>query len=218
MNTHYTPDIIHTYALAISILTKTNNTTMTTNEIQSLIQYATEIIGTKYVWWIEGETTDEIAHPFYVKQLPSKEYLEKNGINCAGVINYLLLKLGKDVKGFGPYIGGTYQWYSYFNSNNMLHKIDCNKNYPIGSLFIREYIDAEDQGHLAILYNYDSYSDKTLTDSDKTLTDSDIIHAWTFGEYPNNNGGVIVNKFTESHSIIDGGYYNYVVYPEDWLK
>ena len=47
----------------------------------------------KYKWWFEGDIIDKNG-PFYYenKKVPSIEQMQKEGINCAGLINSNFLR------------------------------------------------------------------------------------------------------------------------------
>ena len=57
--------------------------------MEEIIKFAESLIGIKYTLWTGGSLSKEI-YPFYVNEIPNIEYIEKNGLNCAGFINCLL--------------------------------------------------------------------------------------------------------------------------------
>ena len=81
------------------------------------------------------------------------------------------------------YAGGTFTWYQYLNSIGALERIDMQKEYPAGSLLLRQYRNPDDQGHLAVLYTSGKLSEQKLLHCyskvgitiDETVASS---HAW----------------------------------------
>jgi len=155
---------------------------------------------TPYVWWKDGESTLEKEAPFYCKTIPSVSTIQTSGCNCAGLINLLHLGKGQTVPGVKSemyYAGGTYVWYEYLDSLGLLEPIDLTKEYPVGSLLLRDYKTVEDQGHVAVLWTNGPCEKQKL------------LHC-----YP--DAGIQVNDFNESHSWIDGGYYERICV--NWLS
>ena len=173
--------------------------------MDSIMNFAKSLLGVKYVLW-KGESFYENIYPFYVKQIPSLEYIKKNGINCAGFINLLRQKSGLTIPGKEhKYKGGTDSWYKYFEENNKLKTFDYRENYPIGTLFGRKYRGINDQGHLAVLYEIDK---------DGLWLNNKIIHSYYEKK---NKGKVGITTLGYSHYSKENGYYEYAVLPEDWL-
>lgn len=184
---------------------------MTQKEIKNILHYAETLLNIPYSGWSDNNSTEKELHPFYVKSLPKLEYLKEKGINCAGFINIIIHKIGKNIQGKGKYIGGTRQWYLYFKNNKMLKNFEYNHKYPLGTLFIRNYRNKTDEGHMAILYKYNKK---------KKLKDS-ILHAYIIHAYNNsqeNGGKVGITNLGFSHFSISEGYYDNIVLPQDWLK
>lgn len=179
-------------------------------DIDDVMNWAKSLIGTPYVWWTGGSTTDSTA-PFYVDvELPSKRYIRRHGTNCAGFVNLLRLFVGKSIPGKGKYHGGTACWYRWCKKKDILHEFDEDEDYPVGTLFIRKYKNKEDQGHLAVLYNKDDLEEDE--DGDTDIMDAEIIHAFA-GE----TNKIETSTLRWSHDWEEDGYYEYAVYPDDWL-
>ena len=51
------------------------------------------------------------------------------------------------------YEGGTQIWFTTLRKQHKLEPFDINKIYSRGTLLIRHYKDAQDQGHLAIIFS-----------------------------------------------------------------
>ena len=183
----------------------------------------------KYKYWFDGDLINEEA-PFYSinKDLPPLKEIEKNGINCAGLINIFCRKFSKI-----PFLteydivddknvtnkGGTDSWFLHLYKNNLLEKINIFKSYPTGTLLVRNYINEYNQGHLAIKMD------------DKPLFLSRIIHARSNELLSNNmpddvvffdrklyDPGVIIEPFNISNSFLEGRYYKHIVVPDKWLN
>ena len=159
----------------------------------------------KYTWWV-GESFSDTPHPFYLNEMPTDEYLKENGTNCAGFINLLRHFTGRSVPGEGEWRGGTGGWYDYLSDQGVLEKFDVERDYPIGTLFLRQYRDIEDQGHVAVYYSPDSDS--------KTVLNGTIIHSYSDEE----GGRIGLTPMRMSHYWdSEEGYYEYAVLPENWL-
>ena len=171
--------------------------------MEEILTFAESLIGVKYTLWKGGPLSKE-PYPFYINEIPNIEYIKQNGINCAGFINLLRLKSGKDVPGNGDYRGGTFSWFNHFKEKNCLEVFDYRKRYPLGTLFMREYRSIKDQGHCAVLYELDK--------NDLWLNNK-IIHS-----YNDENGGTVgLSVLGHSHYSIPEGYYEYIILPENWL-
>lgn len=148
------------------------------NDIELTLKYAKSLVGIPYSFWDEKKSPSNIQHPFYINKIPTKNYLMKNGINCIGFLNIILLKLGKNIEGFGK-DKGRIGWYYYFEKNNLLKPFDYNKKYVLGTLLIRKYRNNKDKGHVAILYKYNKKEELK-----NKILHSDIIHAYKEGALP----------------------------------
>jgi len=174
-------------------------------KIEDILKYAKSLIGLKYTWWKSGSTSMN-KHPFYIDDIPTKAYIKKNGICCTGLINIMRQKAGFDVPGSGADKGSTIGWHKYLKNKNVLEKFDDNKNYPIGTLFLRKYRNVKDQGHVAVYLKKSKIAKKPLY--------GEIIHAYAEDE----DGGVVgITSFGASHFYFTNGYYEYAILPKDWL-
>ena len=173
--------------------------------MKEILKFAESLIDIKYTLWKGGSLSKDI-YPFYVNEIPSIEYIKKNGLNCAGFINLLRLKSGKDVPGTGEDRGGTLSWFNYFKDKKCLEVFDYRKNYPVGTLFFRKYRSIMDQGHFAVLYELDK--------NDLWLNNK-IIHSYYDKEEGNGKVGLSVLGY--SHYSIPEGYYEYIILPENWM-
>jgi hypothetical protein len=93
--------------------------------------------------------------------VPTNEVLWAGHMNCAGFINVLCLHEKKLIPGIHSksfYAGGTAMWHSFLDDRS--EPFDLSKDYPNGTLLLRNYRSENDQGHLAVLV-----SSKTIAHS-----------------------------------------------------
>lgn len=168
-----------------------------------------------YVMWTGNEVVSNDI--LYCESIPSIQTMKHYGVNCAGFINILRHYAGRIIPESpdSKFIirGGTLFWYHYFEKKGVLDVFDYTKEYPIGTLFIRNYNNNRDQGHLSVLIEH---SEK---DPKKTLHGK-IVHSYQ--SHDSAHGGEIgITNLGMSHfSMVneDGsGYYTHVVYPEKWI-
>ena len=173
--------------------------------MENSLAIAKKLIGAKYKLWLgDFQKTDDTPEPFYINEIPNIEYVRTHGINCAGLINIMRLNTSGSVPGEGNWRGGTLSWYEYLKSKDVLIDFDYRRNYPKGTLLLRNYRNENDQGHLAVICGKDKHG--------KWLND-DIIHAHNNGY----DGAVGTCKLGYSHYSIPEGFYEYIILPEDWL-
>ena len=178
--------------------------------IKNVLEYAKTLLGIKYALWEGGSLTTNV-YPFYVNVPPSDmniSFFRKHGMNCAGFINILLWKFGRGVPFSGDaevdeWRGGTYFWHHYFDKIGALKVFDIDAKYPVGTLFLRKYVDEKEQGHVAVLCELDSMCGK-------------IIHSYKDERL--GYGGVAINTLRDSHFIEPEGFYQFAVLPKNWLS
>ena len=170
--------------------------------VMSAITYAKSLINVPYRWYDESI---DIANPddqFWCKSGPAPDakaiILEDKSIVCTGLINLMRRHLWRSVPKHDTCPGGTVAWVNYLSKKNCLKPIDINAVYPAGTLLIKKYENAEDQGHVAVM-----------------LEDSYMIHAcadvpYKFRHMYKNHGYVRVEKYY-TH------YFTHVCDADDWL-
>jgi hypothetical protein len=122
--------------------------------------------------------------------LPSREEIEKGGMNCAGFLNLVCRGLGQPIPGLVKadfYAGGTHAWYVYLQQKGVLRAFGSWHIYPQGTLLLRRYVSEEDQGHLAIYMGPNS-----------------IVHSWP--------------EKGSCFDTIQSEYYEFICLPEDWMS
>ncbi len=148
----------------------------------------------------------EFPCSFYVDGVPSIKVLQEQGVNCAGLVNILIQYSGKSIPKevcinnipIDPR-GGTKFWFQYFKNMGYLEEFDYAKQYPLGTLLLRDYRDIEDQGHCAILIEH-------YKDPSKTLYGK-ILHSYM----PSKVG---ITSCGSSHFYQE---YSHIVLPQNWL-
>jgi cell wall-associated NlpC family hydrolase len=169
--------------------------------MMNLEDYVKELEGTPYVWWREGDSIHAGA-PFWREEgvAPESKKILKEGTNCAGFLNLVCRKYGIPIGGFGEKeyedtAGGTYGWFEFLKTKNLLEVFDEKETYPLGTLLLRQFYDEEDQGHVAIV-----------------CKDGKLAHSYT------TKGVHLDESYRESHGWIEGGYYTHICRKENWTK
>jgi hypothetical protein len=177
------------------------------------LKYATNLIGTKYEWWV-GDNTTLVEEPFWAShnKVPDTQYVKNKSCNCAGLINLMVRSVGAKIPYLDEqykYAGGTWAYYDYFLHQNKLLEFNFKECYPVGTLLLRKYTDHIDQGHLAVIYENDGINTK-------------IIHSYSSVPYTNHekltNPGVTIEPLIDSVNWSNDGYYQYAILPDEWLK
>jgi cell wall-associated NlpC family hydrolase len=131
-----------------------------------MLSYAESLVGIPYRWWNPAVSCADETGPFYAvegDEVPL-ETIQKGHINCAGLLNVICRKFGIEIPGAKEkyfYAGGTRCWWLYFQAQDRIEPFDAQKEYPKGTLLLRDFKQQGDEGHIAIVY-------------DKRR----IIHAW----------------------------------------
>lgn len=187
-----------------------------TSNIDGLLYYASQLVGTKYEWWV-GSSTLVTDNPFWAADNVNidPDYVKTKTCNCAGLINLVKKKAGGSIPYAETkyiYAGGTWAWHNYLLGCSYLKEFNPLKIYPKGTLLLRQYSDVIDQGHLAMIY------EPNESDPLKSL----IIHSYSQEPYDESNRitepGVIIEPLENSVVWADGnGYYHYISEPMHWL-
>ena len=167
-------------------------------EFATIENYIQELVGTKYVWWREGDDVTGAA-PFYSENgaRVSIETVRAEGANCAGFLNLICRFAGTKIPGVDeniPMAGGTYVWFSYLNDRGLLQPFDASKTYPAGTIVLRDFINEEDQGHVTLV-----------------ISNGKLAHSGS------ENGIHMDESVMISHNWIENGYYTHVCLPEAFL-
>jgi hypothetical protein len=184
------------------------------DNVDKLIRFADELVGIKYTGW-KGDGSDDHDAFFMVDGVPSIEFLRENGVCCTSFINILRQSIGSKIPESDESCrGGTLFWYTYLKDKGVLNDFDYTCDYPIGTLFLRNYRDVKDQGHVAILHSKNK-------DNPTHLLYSRIIHASSdSNQFQDGKPQVNTTILGYSHFCYYGGekgYYEYAIYPNDWL-
>jgi len=192
-------------------------------EIDKAIDYAKTLIGTPYRWIKQGEKMKGDDKLWASNdEAPSSTIIKNNNkcIVCSGLINLVRRHLHLTIPGVKEghkFAGDTGHWFRYLRKHKRLEELDVKRNYPKGTLVLRNYKSTQsDQGHLAIVSNN--------VKSPKTILDQNIIHSapseFSYNESNENDnvGETVEEKFKISHFDWESeGYYTHICLPENWL-
>jgi hypothetical protein len=130
---------------------------------------------------------------------PSRSYLARNRIFCAGVPNLMLRFVGKRVPTYGnPYYdGGMVAYWSYFDGFHQPFDLHAVRR---GDLLLRRYRNVEDQGHVAV----------ALGDGADALL---LQSYWSHGD-----GLPGLNKLITVRTSHAGYYYERIVRVNNWIN
>ena len=180
--------------------------TIVTN-LTKVEEYLSKIVGTPYVWWMGATILGKDTGPFYAVNgpAPDPEVVKNMGVCCTGVVNLARRKLGLSVPGVeeqDPFAGGTGAWYKFLKPH--LQPFDPTKTYEPGTLFFRPYMTFEDQGHIGIKLEGDTF-----------------LHSYVEVPVPREGlcePGCSRNEtWATSHNWHPEGYYLYTAPPSAWL-
>jgi len=195
-------------------------------QINSVISYAKTLVGVPYRWHRSGDII-EGNDKFWAENGASVSREEINRLDksivCTGLINLMRRFMGLSIPGIDGslndiegniYPGTTGIWFEYLKRHKRLQKLNVKKQYPKGTLLIRDFYDIEtDQGHVAVI----------IDDTAPNILGQHIIHAYAKYAYNiskdmKNVGKTGTMKFVSSHYFdSDDGYYTHICLPENWL-
>lgn len=107
-----------------------------------------------YEWWDPGHCMITNDGPFWSYHDPVPSMDRIHSCNCAGLINLMRRWNNLEIPGVQAhdyYSGGTRLWCLYVES--VREVFDPNRSYDTGTLFLRDFRDINDQGHLAVQYD-----------------------------------------------------------------
>lgn len=157
------------------------------------------LIGTPYVWWMPGDSFLGNCGPFWCSTgpIPSVEQIRQEGCNCAGLMNLLFRKLGRDP------VGTTVEWFAALTGKEV-RPADA-VDFEEGTILLRAYSAPDDQGHIALV-----------------LAGGRLLHCYPSSgprrgfDFP----GVAIDeswKISDCWMSADGGYYTHICRPTAWL-
>ena len=180
----------------------------TESKVKEILKFGEELKGIKYNLWLKGYNTDGRHYPFYLDEIPKIEYIRKHGINCVGMINLMVQKIGLKPPGRGIHRGGTPAWYYHLKSKGKLEKFDDTKNYPVGTLFLRRYKSNHDRGHVAV---YSKHNKKVLY--------GNVVHSYYIENPTDRKLGETTVGFCHFWEIAGNkGYFEFASLPDQWLN
>jgi hypothetical protein len=164
--------------------------------LELAIAYGQAVVGAPYGWWFDGPLP--AGEPMWTGSgpAPAPSVVRAASTNCSGLTNLMLRAIGKPVpRAAGILSGGTLAYQHHYAGVAL--PFEAGRDYPVGTLLGRRFRDTIDQGHVAV-----------VIEGGKVLQS----FAWERGgSLPGVNTSFTV---AESH---DGGFYEYVVLPHDWL-
>lgn len=174
--------------------------------VRTAMDYAQSLVGAPYAWWTDSSGPLGEGAPAWAANGPAPDpgQVHRNGVFCAGVANLMLRAIGKgdEIPRNWPYNGGTRAWYNKYA--DVAEPFNPNKDYPEGTLFIRNYQafpdgSTADQGHVAIMQ------------ANGNVLQSHPGAGWV-------NGVSNTVSLADSNYMGDGtNYYELAVLPENWL-
>lgn len=162
--------------------------------INETISYGISLIGIPYQKW--GGNEIEQGPPMFAINNPLPSLKEITTCNCAGLVNLILRYRNKQLPFDGITIGGTKAYFSYYLDKS--ENFDINTNYPKGTLLLKNYVDINEQGHVAIIIENKGRKSKIL----QSQIDNYI------------NGINTHYTLEQSH---DNYNYEKIVLPDNWL-
>jgi hypothetical protein len=182
------------------------------------------INNTPYGWWKNYNLADATTYAADVNSpLPKINSIKEQGINCVGLINLVRRNLGLGLPGIDIKVkgvslktgGGTYAWFKYFKTNNLLQEFSFGLTYPVGTLLLRNFKNMKnDPGHVGILYAKDRKNRGILFDK--------FLNSYPFDPRPEKNGlkppGLIIDSHVgTTYFWFKNGTYSHICLPEHWL-
>lgn len=182
------------------------------------LSFARSLVGTPYRWWNGGDLRGDHG-PFWSQNgaPPKCSVIRSQSCGCAGLINLIRRRVALPIPGLEraqyPFAGGTASWSYYLKKKEVLLPFNHLAQYPKGTLLIRPYRNAIDQGHLAVVYSEHSQG----------ILFAQLIHSYALDPHPRPDrivaGGVLLDKAVgSSHFWSPRGYFTHVCLPEDWLR
>lgn len=166
---------------------------------EDLIIFIYNLLGTTYVWWKDDNEISTLG-PFWAEnsKVPDIDTIKRYGCNSAGFINLICRFLNLQIPGLSmrlPYAGGISVWFDYLNTFGLLEGFKPERNYPAGTLLLRNYSNSIDEGHIAIV-----------------LDVMRLVHSYS------PSGIYIDESYYISHNWLPEGYYTHVCLPQKWIQ
>jgi len=177
---------------------------------QKALAYLDGIVDARYSWWTGGHVPD--GAPAWARNGPPPQPADVRGTSCfcAGVANLARRVVGLEVPTLGNsnYDGGVVAYFGsteaapadfprrgYFEVHGKLRRFDLEEARRPWTLIGRKYRNVRDQGHVAIV-----------------LPNGRVLQSYDAG-----GGRPGVTKDTTLERSHDGGFYEVMVFAEDWL-
>lgn len=218
-----------------------------TDEVDAVISYLRSLIGVPYKEWDGAKWRPDNTAPFWMPDYMTEPQsativpditliYASGGVNCAGLINLGLQRIGIEPPGIHTeYPGGTGAWGAYVTWMPYIP----DRVYPRGSILLREYRNEKDQGHLAMIITDDNSigMNNHLIHASRVLgcvlespihivhkvenwvSSTDVSGSSTDPSHSSKTGNKTHKSTPHKLAIsnITGGYFDYVCTPNLWL-
>lgn len=185
------------------------------SNIEVALTYGMSLVGqARYKWWHPDMRMIGDVGPFWAYDAPVPDVVEI--ATCTGLLNLMRRKVGLRVPGVqerSAYAGGTYEWFTYLDSRDLLLPFDTTRRYPKGTLLLSPYVDEANQGHVAVL----------ISEGASSVLDEKLLHSYSEELYDPNQRGIVMPGICMKDSVADShfwkpeGYYTHACLPENWL-
>lgn len=126
---------------------------MSSKKVKQFIKEMRAVRGAHYRWWrpVRGATHLPHGAPMYTRGKYSASHVKKNGVNCTGLGNQALGRMGvpiPEVRGNDWWAGGTPEWFDALKNRRRITERERERGFPVGTALISDYVDADHQGHI----------------------------------------------------------------------
>lgn len=126
---------------------------MTAEKVKRFLKEMRAVKGAHYEWHFvrRGDTGLPSAAPMYVRGKYSAAYVKDQGVNCTGLGNQALGRMGlpaPEVRGNEWWTGGTPEWFDALKNMRRITEQEMERGFPVGTALISDYVDDEHQGHI----------------------------------------------------------------------
>jgi predicted chitinase len=122
-------------------------------KVKRFLKELRAVKGARYGWHFvrPGDTHLPHAEPMYTRGEYTPEYVRKHGVNCTGLGNQALGRMGlpvPDVPTNNWWKGGTPEWFDALKNRRRITQSEIERGFPVGTALISDYVDDNHQGHI----------------------------------------------------------------------
>lgn len=126
---------------------------MSAEKVKRFVEEMRAVRGARYGWHFvrRGDTHLPYAEPMYTRGKHTAEYVRKNGVNCTGLGNQALGRMGvplPEVRQNAWWTGGIPEWFDALDNLHRITERELERGFPVGTALISDYIDDNHQGHI----------------------------------------------------------------------